>query len=78
MFLSGRVLNLTEKGFLYTKNQPDEEVTVMRNISIGANTKIYLSEDGRIFECTANELMINDKVLLYYDYSTLHSILIQR
>lgn len=78
MFLSGRVQNLTEKGFLYTKNQPDEEVTVMRNISIGANTKIYLSEDGRIFECTANELMINDKVLLYYDYSTLHSILIQR
>ncbi|MBE5040567.1 hypothetical protein [Ructibacterium gallinarum] len=78
MFLSGRVHTLTEKGFLYTKNQPGEEVTVMRNISIGANTKIYLSENGRVFECSADELMMNDKVLLYYDYSTLHSIVIQR
>ena len=78
MFLSGRVHALTDKGFLYSKNQPDEEITVMRNITVGASTKFYLSENGRIFVCTADELMMNDKVLLYYDYSTLHSVVIQR
>lgn len=78
MFLSGRISSLTKNGFLYTKNSPEEEESIIRNIRIGAGTKIYLVENGDVFECTRNELAVNDNVLLYYNYSSLSMIVIQR
>lgn len=78
MFLSGRINSLTKNGFLYIKNSPEEEESIIRNIRIGAGTKIYLVENGDVFECTRNELSVNDNVLLYYNYSSLSMIVIQR
>ena len=76
--LSGRVHDLTKNGFLYTKNEPGEEITVMRNISISSSVKIYLAENGKVRECTRDELTAGDKVLMYYDYATLNLVVIQR
>ena len=78
MVLSGRVYNLTQKGFLYTKNAPDEEISVMRNITVGSGVKVYLSENGKVYECTRDEIMKDDKILLYYDYETLNTVVLQR
>ncbi len=78
MVLSGRVHDLTKNGFLYTKNEPGEEITVMRNISISSSVKIYLAENGKVRECTRDELTAGDKVLMYYDYATLNLVVIQR
>lgn len=78
MILSGRVYSVTTNGFMYTKNAGGEEITVMRNITAGSGTKIYLAEDGKVSECTRDEIRENDKVILYYDYASLNMIVIQR
>ena len=78
MILSGRVYSVTSNGFMYTKNADGEEITVMRNITAGSGTKIYLAEDGKVRECTRDEIREDDKVILYYDYASLNMIVIQR
>lgn len=78
MVLSGRVYDLTGKGFIFTKTEPGGEVKTMRNIFAGSTTKFYLAENGEVRECTKNELSADDKVIMYFDYAALNTVVIQR